>query len=643
MNIRDIAAAAHVSVATVSKVINHKDSEISDETRQKVLRIIKEYQYTPYANLKTSFNTGKSQLIAVIVQEGLYISNYIFQIEKEASHLGYSLLICTLTHPHSDSLRKYMKILEARKAEAILLCVSSPELLEEAVSLNYSHIPLALIASFTSTLCTVFHLDYKAVAEKAVSELVHLGHQKIGCILNGTDSICSGQCIQGYKNALLPLSQYGNDYYIATHIQSRHKLQEEIQQFMRANVTAIFCQTFLLANAVYEILKEGKYYIPSNVSVICTESSASSSYLIPPLTSCIFDTDRIIQSALEYLVSCIESRNPPYIKTFTFEPLLLSGESIAPPASVGKQILVVGNCNTDINIHLPKMPGEGEILKTSNISIIPGGKAVAQAVGAGKLKGSVYILGCIGNDTEGNSILNSLKAAHVHVEGLTILSSLPTGRAYIFIPDGGNSSIISYPGANSAYINAHIKPFKHLFQSSDYCLLSTEINSDLIDYIIRTCERFRTKVFVKPSSIHSFPEDLFSKIAYFIPSSYELDCLVPGGMSFEEKADQLYQKGCQNIIVTLGGNGCYLKNEQYSLHIPSANFNVVDTTGAANCFIAALAVSLSKGSPLLYAISYATYAAGISVTHPGVQTSFPDTQQLELYLDEIQDLYRSLS
>ena len=114
-------------------------------------------------------------------------------------------------------------------------------------------------------------------------------------------------------------------------------------------------------------------------------------------------------------------------------------------------------------------------------------------------------------------------------------------------------------------------------------------------------------------------------------------------MPLEEKAEQLFQKGCPNVIVTLGGNGCYLKNRQYSLHIPAANFNIVDTTGAANCFIAALAVSLSKGSPLLYAISYATYAAGISITLPGVQTSFPDRQQLEIYLDEIQDLYRSLS
>ena len=61
MNIRDIASAAHVSVATVSKVINHKDSEISNETRQRVLSVIKEYQYTPYANIQASFQTFHKQ------------------------------------------------------------------------------------------------------------------------------------------------------------------------------------------------------------------------------------------------------------------------------------------------------------------------------------------------------------------------------------------------------------------------------------------------------------------------------------------------------------------------------------------------------------------------------------------------------
>lgn len=52
MNIRDIAAAANVSVSTVSKVLNQKDHDISEATRERVLAVIKEYNYTPYSNIK---------------------------------------------------------------------------------------------------------------------------------------------------------------------------------------------------------------------------------------------------------------------------------------------------------------------------------------------------------------------------------------------------------------------------------------------------------------------------------------------------------------------------------------------------------------------------------------------------------------
>ena len=89
MNIRDIASAAHVSVATVSKVINHKDSEISNETRQRVLSVIKEYQYTPYANIQASFQTFHRQTIAFLTEKNSAVSKYVFDIEK--NDLNYVL------------------------------------------------------------------------------------------------------------------------------------------------------------------------------------------------------------------------------------------------------------------------------------------------------------------------------------------------------------------------------------------------------------------------------------------------------------------------------------------------------------------------------------------------------------------------
>lgn len=642
MNIRDIATIANVSVATVSKIMNHKDSEISDETRQKVLKVIKEYQYTPYANLKSVINTGKSQIITFITQGERYDSQFIFQVERNVAQLGYSLMLCNLTEPLSDNLRKYMNILESRRSEGILLGFSTPNLLEEAVSLNYTGLPMAAFTTFPSNVCTTFMFDYKASTELAVTQLVQLGHKKIGCVLDHTDKICSDACLEGYKNALIPLSQYGDEHYIVYSAPSHNILRERIQTLLHAKVTGIFCQTAPLATIIYEILKEEKYYIPNDISVICGESAPHAHYFNPMLTSCALPASDIIASATAYLIDCIESRSISRIASHNFHPVMISGGSIAASVYTGKQILVVGNCNTDINLRLPRIPASAELITASNLSTIPGGKATAQAVGAGKLGGSVYILGCVGNDAEGNSIIDCLKNAYVHIEGLSVFSSLPTGKSYIFVPDSGNSSIIVYPGANAAYKMEHIRSYRHLIQTSNYCLLSTELDMDLIVYIIRKCEKYGTEILLKPSSISHFPDDFLPKIAYMIPNQHELDCILPGPLTYQEKADVLFQKGCKNVIVTLGSGGCYLKNKDYALHIPAAIFHAVDSTGAANCFIAALAVSMSKGSSLLYSLCYATYAAGISTTQPGVQTSFPDKYQLELYADDIQELYHSI-
>lgn len=175
-------------VATVSKVINHKDSEISNETRQRVLSVIKEYQYTPYANIQASFQTFHRQTIAFLTEKNSAVSKYVFDIEKNVSKAGYSLIVCTVDTPTSDSIRKHMKLLDARKAGGILLGLSDSRLIEEAAALNYSHIPMISVSSSISNVCSTFLLDYKAVSAKAVKELIRLGHKSIGCIVDPGDS-----------------------------------------------------------------------------------------------------------------------------------------------------------------------------------------------------------------------------------------------------------------------------------------------------------------------------------------------------------------------------------------------------------------------------------------------------------------------
>ena len=92
------------------------------------------------------------------------------------------------------------------------------------------------------------------------------------------------------------------------------------------------------------------------------------------------------------------------------------------------------------------------------------------------------------------------------------------------------------------------------------------------------------------------------------------------------------QKGVKTVIVTLGSEGCYVCSRDCSMHIPAAPFEPVDTTGAADAFIAALAVFLSEGKDLKDALRCAVYAAGFSTTRIGVIPALIDRVSLEHYI-----------
>ena len=93
MNIREIAKLAGVSVATVSKVINKKDQNISDDTRRRVLKIVKEYNYTPYAGVAKR-REGKTFLVAIALdasQDHEYLGSLLMEDFRRE---GYSTLVC---------------------------------------------------------------------------------------------------------------------------------------------------------------------------------------------------------------------------------------------------------------------------------------------------------------------------------------------------------------------------------------------------------------------------------------------------------------------------------------------------------------------------------------------------------------------
>ena len=129
MNIKDIAKLCGVSPSTVSKILHNKDSNISVETRKKVLEVIKEYQYVPYSKVINSA-APKTNMIGVLVSGYMYGGHeFLYAIEAAAAREGYSIILCN-TQGEEDKLQKYCGVLENKGVDGIISVCQDVELLE---------------------------------------------------------------------------------------------------------------------------------------------------------------------------------------------------------------------------------------------------------------------------------------------------------------------------------------------------------------------------------------------------------------------------------------------------------------------------------------------------------------------------------
>jgi ribokinase len=110
---------------------------------------------------------------------------------------------------------------------------------------------------------------------------------------------------------------------------------------------------------------------------------------------------------------------------------------------------------------------------------------------------------------------------------------------------------------------------------------------------------------------------------------------VDGWRGATEAATELRRLGCAVAIVTLGAEGLVLADERGCRHHPAHAVAAVDTTGAGDCFVGALAAALSGGLHLDAAIAFAQRAAAFSVQHHGAQASMPTSGDLRNTLHEI--------
>ncbi|MCF0059291.1 ribokinase [Dyadobacter sp. CY356] len=294
------------------------------------------------------------------------------------------------------------------------------------------------------------------------------------------------------------------------------------------------------------------------------------------------------------------------------------------------RILVIGSSNTDMVIKTKDFPQPGQTVLGQTFLMNPGGKGANQAVAAARLGAEVRFVAKVGKDIFGKEALEGFKKEGLITENILQTADFPSGVASIIVNEKGENQIVVASGANMNLKPSDLRD--DIFDEVDLVLLQLEIPLDTIQYIITKCNNLNIKVILNPAPAVKLDDELLNGLYLITPNETEtrlLTGILPDSPESTKEAALFFRnKGIENVIITLGKNGVYLFNKEYSEIIPAVEVVPVDTTAAGDIFNGALVTALAEGKNWIDACQFACKASAISVTRMGAQSSAPYQHEL---------------
>jgi ribokinase len=294
--------------------------------------------------------------------------------------------------------------------------------------------------------------------------------------------------------------------------------------------------------------------------------------------------------------------------------------------TIRPRVTVLGSLNMDISVTVPRLPGPGVTVVGSAARFTPGGKGANQAVAAARLGAEVRMAGCVGDDAFGQQLLAALHEEAVNAAAVRIVKRVPTGLAMIAVDNAAENLIIVAPGANHEVgppeVAAAAGP-------RDILVVSAEIPVPAITAAL-------TQARGTPCVLNLAPPPKTTATAaalagtrpdWLVVNESEAAAVlgrpVSGLTDAARAAAELITVGPRHAVVTAGAHGAALAGPTQEETIAGFRVHAVDTVGAGDTFVGALAVALAVGVPGPQAVRAAAAAGAAAVTRQGAQTAMP--------------------
>ncbi len=306
--IKDVAKQANVSIATVSRVLNNVGG-YSEETKNRVLRIIDEIGYQPNA-VARGLIKKRTQTIGVLVPDisSMLSSEILSGVESVAHKENSSVIICR-TEANGIRTMRYLQLLNEKRIDGIIF-VSEYLTAEYYNEVKKMNIPIVLV----STECFEHKIPYVKVddrqaAFRATEYLIENGHKQISMISGPkADPIAGRPRIEGFLEALRHYSIYENyrieladGFSFLDGVNAFHKLIKRDPA-----VSAIFAASDEMAVGAISAAYNMGLNVPKDISIIGYDNTKVSEMCIPPLTTVSQPLFQMGEVACEMLFQILE-------------------------------------------------------------------------------------------------------------------------------------------------------------------------------------------------------------------------------------------------------------------------------------------------------------------------------------------------
>ena len=332
VTVQDLADAAGVSVASVSRVLNNSD-KVSDDVRRRVREVADRLGYVPHAAARALASQRTHTIGAVVpTLENPNFAIGIEALQKRLTGAGYTLFVASCGYDLEQE-RQQVETLVTRGVDGIMLvgALHSPGLHDFLRSRNVPFVDTCVMSGDPRVPSVGF--DNMAAAVQITDLLLDLGHKNFGVIAGVMKS--NDRAIARVKGIRKALKARGLSLKQERMIERPYRIADG-QVAMRALMTkknrptAVICGNDVLAfGAVLECQRLG-IKIPGEVSIVGFDDLDFASQLVPPLTTIDVPADKIGEAAAEYLLAAIDAR-PNLLAPQISVNLIVRGSTAPPP------------------------------------------------------------------------------------------------------------------------------------------------------------------------------------------------------------------------------------------------------------------------------------------------------------------------